>query len=136
MSNRRKFLKTSLALSAGVVALSDAPTFATVGGYPDGIIYTKDNQGKWEGKSDSHAPIVKINGDKITVETKHGMSEKHYIVRHTVVSETGEVLGEKTFYPSDKKAISTFTVKRKQTVLYATSFCNKHDLWVTKFSKK
>ena len=135
MKNRRDFLKTSLVISAGVVT-ANAPSLAAVGGYPNGIIYTKDNPGKWAKKINSHLPVVSIKGDTVTIETKHGMSGNHYIVRHTVVSDTGKVLGEKTFYPTDKKAISVFIVKGKHTKLYATSFCNKHDLWVSEFDKK
>ncbi len=135
MNNRRNFLKTSLVVSAGVFASANAtPTFANTTSFPKGIIYTDENPGKWEGKSGGHLPIVTVDGNQVTIKTKHGMSEKHYIVRHTIVSEDGKVLGEKTFYPSDKKASSVFKIDGKHSVLYATSFCNKHDLWVAKFS--
>ena len=79
-------------------------------------------------------PVVTVDGKKVAIETKHGMSEQHYIVRHTIVSVNGEILGEKTFYPSNEKALSVFDIEGKHSVLYATSFCNKHDLWVAEFS--
>ncbi len=62
------------------------------------------------------------------------MSEVHYIVRHTLVAENGDVLGEKTFYPTDEQAVSSFEIPDGYSKLYATSFCNKHDLWITEFS--
>ncbi len=138
MSTRRTFLKTSLAAGAGVLAAgisavqakSDAaaaPKFAA------GLIYTKDNPGKWAKKVGSHAPSVKVEGTKVTVTTDHGMSEKHFIVRHTIVTPAGDVLAEKTFMPSDE-AVSVFEIEGKHPVLYASSFCNKHDLWVSEFS--
>ncbi len=134
MKNRRDFMKTSLAITAGVVATNITPAFANKPSFTKGVIYTKDNPGKWAKKVGGHLPIVTVDGKKVTIETKHGMSEKHYIVRHTLVSGNGEVLGERTFYPSDEKALSVFKIEVEHSVLYATSFCNKHDLWVAEFS--
>ncbi len=134
MQNRRDFLKSSLLVSAGIFAASIVPAFGSSTVFPKGIIYTKDNPGRWAKKVGSHSPIVTVKGKQVTIETKHGMSEKHYIVKHTLVSGDGKVLGEKTFYPTDKKPVSVFELEGKHSVLYATSFCNKHDLWVTEFS--
>ena len=61
----------------------------------------------------------------------HPMTEPHFIVRHTLVGDDGEVLGEKTFSPDNEKAVSEFKVPTGKKVRYATSFCNKHDFWVT-----
>lgn len=141
MSNRRMFLKSSLAVAAGLLVGRVSPVAAgTTCSYPKGIIYTKQNPGRWSGKIKGHMPNVKVEGNKITVTTTHGMSEEHYIVRHTVVSKCGEVLGEKTFHPSDAEAKSVFELQDTSSkyawntrTLYATSFCNKHDLWVTEF---
>ena len=69
----------------------------------------------------------------LTVQTKHPMTEKHYIVRHTVVSESGQVLGAKTFSWEDKPT-STYEIKLgdvgKSERVFVTSFCNLHDLWL------
>ncbi len=130
MENRRDFMKASLIITAGVFATNISPTFANEHSFAKGVVYTKDSPGKWAQKVAGHLPVVTVDGKKVAIETKHGMSEKHYIVRHTLVSGTGEVLGEKTFYPSDEKALSVFEVSGKHAFLYATSFCNKHDLWV------
>jgi len=134
MTKRRDFIKASVAMTAGAIATRVAPAAAGGASFPPGIIYTKDQPGKWAKKVGSHAPIVSVDGGKVTVKTKHGMSEKHYIVRHTLVSADGEVLGDKTFHPSDDEALSEYEVKPGTGTLYATSFCNKHDFWVTEFS--
>ncbi len=141
MSNRRTFLKSSLAVAAGFAVGHISPVSAgPVCSYPKGIVYTKQNPGKWSGKIKGHMPNVTVNGNKATVTTTHGMSDEHYIVRHTIVSKWGKVLGEKTFYPSDTEAKSVFELPDTSSKyawdtrkLYATSFCNKHDLWVTEF---
>ncbi len=134
MNNRRQFLKTSL-LVAGGVALS-APVLAKgKKGYDfPGVIYTEKQQGMWDGKAGSHVPKVSVKGRKVTLLTVHVMSAKHYIVRHTLVSARGDFLGAKTFYPKDEKAESTHILPQGfKGKVYATSFCNKHDFWLTSF---
>lgn len=134
MKGRRSFLKKSALMAAGLVIGKNTNVFASLAGFSPGIIYTKKNPGKWSKKAESHAPKVNVEGKKITITTKHPMSKKHYIVRHTLVSPDGKVLGAKTFYPSDKKAISTYGLPSNHwPKLYVTSFCNLHDLWVTEF---
>lgn len=135
MNNRRNFLKSTLAISAVALTATTIPLIARENNKANIFAYSKTNPGRWEGKAGSHAPVITIKGDKITVETKHGMAPAHYIVKHTLVSETGEVLGENVFFPTDKKAMSEFEIKGKHKELYALSFCNIHDQWVTKFSK-
>ncbi len=137
MENRRNFLKASIAVAAGASgvilstqSLANSPAF----NMPAGIVYTKENPGKWAKKIGGHAPKVTVNGNKITVETDHGMSSKHYIVRHTIVTQKGEVLAEKTFSSDDEEAISVFEIKTDEKQLIATSFCNKHDMWAELFT--
>lgn len=135
MKNRRDFLKQTVLVAGGLVIGNSASTLAYSGKFPAGVIYTKDNPGKWAKKVGSHAPIVKVEGKKVIITTKHGMSARHYIVRHTLVSENGKVLGEKTFYPTDPKPESTFELPAGAgSKFYATSFCNLHDFWLTEFS--
>lgn len=143
MSNRRHFLKTTLAVGA-TSALSACTTSgfgsktvsdtAQEDNFPKGIIYTKENPGKWAKKVGGHLPEVNIEGNKVTVTTHHGMTKKHYIVRHTIVNIEGEVLAEKTFKPDDDEPISVFELSVTDEKLYATSFCNKHDFWLTPFN--
>jgi superoxide reductase len=134
MNCRRNFLKTTIAASTGLAIAYIPNTQAGSGSYPKGIIYTADHPGMWEKKIKSHAPIVKVQGNKIRISTNHGMTEKHYIVRHTLVTAEGEVVGETTFSPNDEEAVSYFVLPAGHTKLIATSFCNKHDLWLTEFS--
>ena len=135
MHSRRDFLKKSGFVAVGMVIGHSAKAFASSESFPGGIIYTKKNPGKWAKKVATHAPKVSVEGKNVTITTKHPMSEKHYIVRHTLVSADGKVLGEKTFYPSDKIAVSTFELPDDHgSRLYATSFCNLHDFWLTEFT--
>lgn len=133
MQKRRDFIKTSLVASAGLVA-AVLPASASDNTEANIFTYSQEHQGRWEGKAGSHAPVITLDGNKVTMETKHGMSDAHYIVKHSLLDKNGKVLGEQVFYPHDKQAISTFVVEGKHNELYALSFCNIHDLWVTKFS--
>lgn len=145
MNNRRNFIKTSLLLTAGATTALMASEEKTkvektnveeqkeAMVMPQSIYYSEANQGRWKGKDKSHAPVITVEGKKVTVETKHGMSEVHFIVKHTLLSTEGEVLGEMVFTPKDEKAVSTFELKEEPKHLVATSFCNLHDLWVTEY---
>ena len=135
MKERRDFLKSSLTATTGLLAATAIPAIAKENSVKNIFAYSASEPGRWEGKAGSHAPVVSVNGNSVIVETKHGMAEMHYIVKHTVVTESGEVLGEQVFFPkTDKKAISTYEIKGKHTKLYALSFCNLHDLWVSEFT--
>jgi superoxide reductase len=142
MNDRRNFMKAGLVVTASAVGLSACNTIGakeetvkkSVDVFPGGMIYTRENPGMWKKKIGGHAPEVTVADGKVKIETHHGMSPKHYIVRHTIVSPSGEVLGAKTFSSSDDEAVSEFDVPAGESELYATSFCNKHDLWVTKFT--
>ena len=148
MNERRKFLKLVAAGPAGALLL---PIFAetgketmgadldsaacAVGKLPDNIIYSKAHPGVWKGKGGSHIPQVSVkkSGSKfsLNVETKHGMSEKHYIVRHTVVADCGKVVGANTFHWDDKPVSEyEFELEGKCKQLFVMSYCNMHDLWV------
>lgn len=138
MNSRRAFLKNLMLVGAGLL-MGSRPLFAEASDDLDdfpGIIYTKENPGKWAGKVSSHLPEVTVKGRRVTITNHHAMNKRHFIVRHTLVSKKGEVLGEKVFQPSDKEAVSTFKLPFfSGSKFYATSFCNKHDLWVVKFKK-
>ena len=127
---RRDFIKTSI-LGLGSVALFKGTNLLAAPKNFTGIVYTKENPGKWAKKVGSHAPVITVKGDKVIVETKHPMSEKHFIVRHTLVLEDGTVLGAKTFTAKDKP-VSEYTLpKGYKGKIYATSFCNLHDFWLS-----
>lgn len=139
MKNRREFLKRSALITSALVVT--APMLAKsnpVEGQninAPGIIFTEESQAGWDGKAGSHVPKVTVKDNKVTLLTEHGMSETHFIVRHTLVDEKGTMLGSKTFSGSDEKAESTFELPAGfKGKLYATSFCNKHDFWLKEFS--
>ncbi len=133
MTDRRDFLKTT-AVAASAVALATTGTaFASSASYA-GVVYTKDQPGQWAKKVGSHAPEVTVEGGKASLITKHPMSEEHYIVRHTVVLADGTVVGGKTFTPADKPESSFALPAGYKGKVYATSFCNKHDFWLTEFT--
>lgn len=133
MTDLRDFLKTT-AVAASVIAIgSTATVFASTAPYA-GVVYTKDQPGQWTKKVGSHAPEVKVEGGKVLLITKHPMSEAHYIVRHTVVLADGTFVGGKTFSAADKPESSFELPPGYKGKAYATSFCNKHDMWLTEFT--
>ncbi len=130
MTQRREFLKGSLA-AVSVMAFSSATvSHASQDPYTN-IVFTSSNPGKWDKKVGSHLPSITIDGNKVTLFTKHGMAAKHYIVRHTLVLGNGTIVGAKAFASTDKEAKSSYELPAgyKGKIL-ATSFCNLHDLWV------
>ncbi len=132
MRKRRNFIKATLFVASGAMLGNSAFAGDKKGKIFPGVIYTAENPGKWAEKVSGHAPEVSVDGKQVSIKTDHIMSSKHYIVRHTLVAEKGEVIGEKTFYPENEEAVSTFTLPENCSgKLYATSFCNKHDLWLT-----
>ncbi|MEN8190333.1 MAG: desulfoferrodoxin family protein [Thermodesulfobacteriota bacterium] len=131
MNERRIFLKGSAAALTTLALTTAAGSALAGGGNMTNIIYTSANPGKWGKKVGSHLPSITVNGGKVTVTTKHGMSAKHYIVRHTLVLEDGSVHGARTFSPTSAEAKSSFDLPAGyKGKLTATSYCNLHDLWV------
>jgi superoxide reductase len=134
---RREFLRNAFIASGTLVVATTFPKNSMAAStYLDGIIYTKNNEGRWKSRSGSHVPVIEVNGTSVKLTNNHEMSQEHYIVKHTLVSQVGEVIGEKTFYvPADKKAVSTFELpKGYKGKLYATAFCNHHDLWLAEIN--
>ncbi|MDH3327788.1 MAG: desulfoferrodoxin family protein [Desulfobulbaceae bacterium] len=131
MIERRDFLKGSaIAVSALAVGVG-TNAFASQSTSFAGIIYTKDNPGQWEAKVGSHAPEVKVEGAKVMIKTNHPVSDAHFIVRHTLVLEDGTVAGTTTFTPKDTPESSYDLPAGYKGKIYATSFCNLHDFWLT-----
>jgi len=132
MTSRREFLQASFAVAAVSMAVPFQASAQVSPAFP-GVIYSKDNPGQWAKKVGSHAPVVTISARTVTVQTKHPMSAEHFIVRHTLVLADGRVLGAKTFTGQSKSAESTYELPAAyRGKLFATSFCNKHDFWLTK----
>jgi superoxide reductase len=131
MNDRRVFLKSALAVAAGL-SLGVGRASADTGPFPSGIVYTAEDPGMWAGKVKTHLPEVSVESGMVKVTTRHPMSADHYIVRHTVVSADGKVVGSQVFTPDSKPTSSYANVQKGE--YYATSFCNLHDFWVTKFT--
>lgn len=130
MTDRRNFLKGSIVATSALVVGSVDIAGAATAPYTN-IIYTAENPGKWGKKVGSHLPSITVEGNKVTLSTKHGMAAKHYIVRHTLVLEDGTVVGGKVFSVTDPKAISSYELPAGyKGKIYGTSFCNLHDFWV------
>jgi superoxide reductase len=76
-----------------------------------------------------------VEGRNVKVVTPHPMTQKHFIVKHTLVTPEGKFIGEKTFENTDPAAESAYEVPEGfKGTLWATSFCNLHDLWLTEFT--
>ncbi len=130
MTDRRDFLKGGLVAASALVVGSANLASASTPAYTN-IIYTAANPGKWGKKVGSHLPSITIEGSKVTLFTKHALTEKHFIVRHTLVLEDGTVVGAKVFKGTDKEARSSYELPAGyKGKFYGTSFCNLHDFWV------
>ena len=134
MNNRRDFLKGSLILGVAVAA-GQAGNVQAGSAFPPALVYTKDNPGRWAGKEGAHIPKVTVAGGKVTILTPHPMTPPHFIVKHTLLTPEGKIIGEKTFTAADPKAESTYALPAGfKGALWATSFCNLHDLWLTELT--
>jgi superoxide reductase len=134
MEGRREFLKGSLVF-AGAAIGGSALKVQAGSTFPVAFIYTKEAPGRWAGKEGAHAPKVTVEGRNVRVITPHPMTQKHFIVKHTLVTAEGRFIGEKTFENTDPAAESSYKVPEGfRGTLWATSFCNLHDLWLTDFT--
>jgi superoxide reductase len=134
MEGRREFLKGSLVL-AGAALVGSAVPGQSASNFPAGLIYTQEAPGRWAGKEGAHLPKVTVEGKNVRVVTPHPMTQKHFIVKHTLVTAEGKFIGEKTFENTDPAAESSYELPEGfGGTLWATSFCNLHDLWLTEFT--
>jgi superoxide reductase len=134
MKGRREFLKGSLVVASATILGSAVPVQAA-SPFPVALIYTKEAPGRWAGKEGAHAPKVTAEGRNVKVVTPHPMTQKHFIVKHTLVTPEGKFIGEKTFANTDPSAESSYELPEGfRGTLWVTSFCNLHDLWLTEFT--
>ncbi len=132
--DRRHFLLYTATTATAAVLASTAQAIDTSSLPPKNLIFSQDNGGMWESKKDSHVPAIKVDNDRVTVSTDHGHSNSHYIVRHTLLLADGTVVGTKTFSPLDEPISVHKLPAGYKGSIYATSFCNKHDLWLAEAS--
>ncbi len=134
MTSRRNFMAMSAVAVAGTLLAGGTASAGDELEFPYNVAFTEKHPGHWTNKAGSHVPEVEVKNDTLIVRTPHPMSEKHYIVRHTLVDKKGNFIAGHTFAPTDEKAISRFKLPADSAgkKYYVTSFCNKHDLWVHK----
>jgi len=139
--NRRNFIYLGAAASglslitSPLIIAAEVPKLVGAGG----LFYTKEAPGRWKGKEGGHLPQMAIekidNKLKVTVTTEHVMKfHEHHIVKHQLLSQNFEYLDEKMFTDPEKDQDPTSThelVDYKGEVIYALSFCNKHDTWLS-----
>jgi superoxide reductase len=134
MKGRREFLKGTLIVAGATIVGRPVPVQAA-STFPVDPIYTKEAPGRWAGKEGAHAPKVTVEGRNVKVVTPHPMTQKHFIVKHTLLTPEGRFIREKTFENTDPAAESSYEVPEGfRGILWATSFCNLHDLWLTEFT--
>ncbi|NDV22087.1 desulfoferrodoxin family protein [Desulfovibrio sp. JC022] len=133
MNSRRKFMAMSAAATAAILMPVTNAAAGKSRKYPSNVVYTRKDPGVWSKKAGSHLPQVEVKNGKVIIRTLHPMTEKHYIVRHTLVDADGNIIGTKTFSNTDEKAVSRFKIPAgsKGKKFFATSFCNKHDFWIS-----
>jgi superoxide reductase len=128
--NRRDFLFRG-ASTIALASLSLSAKASTSGTLPPkNLIFTNENAGIWAKKTNSHIPEILVKDGKVQVITNHGQSAKHYIVRHTLLLPDGTVIGSKTFTHDDLPESEYDLPSGYKGEIFATSFCNKHDLWL------
>jgi superoxide reductase len=130
--DRRSFILNST--TAGIAMFSTTAKASVESALPPAnVIHTQNNAGKWAAKKESHLPKIEINAGKVKISTDHDQSKNHYIVRHRLLLADGGVVGAKTFSP-DNDPVSEYELPADyRGIIYATSFCNKHDLWLSEF---
>lgn len=149
---RRGFLKTagvvavSFAVPASLWSCSTEPPKKAAGGggkekgndwaaqvakLESEELLTKDKPGKWAGKEGSHLPQVTFHEGEgaVTLFTKHGMSEAHWITAHYLRNQDGKLIGFQAYAGTDTEAKHRFDLPKGTTRITAYSHCNKHGDW-------
>lgn len=134
---RRDFMRlTAIGASATLLPSISHATSQPSASTAD-LYYTKDSLGRWEGKAATHLPNIEVskNKDEVTIKitTPHEMKGyEHYIVKHVLLDKDHKFLGEHLFDPTKETTpVSSYTLKNYTGTVYALSFCNKHDLWLS-----
>ncbi|NET34429.1 MAG: hypothetical protein F6K19_20790 [Cyanothece sp. SIO1E1] len=103
-----------------------------------GIYYTELAAGRWSEKAGGHTP--KINAQKISdnemkleVVTSHPMDGyAHYIIKHQLLDSDFNFIEEELFDPEQgQEPKSEFTLQNYSGTIYALSYCNLHDVWLS-----
>jgi len=85
--------------------------------------------GTTDAAQEKHVPLVKVEGDKVTVcvgEVEHPMAEEHFI--QWVVLETSQGFQKKDLKPGTPPQ-AVFALAPGEKPLAAYEYCNLHGLW-------
>ena len=85
--------------------------------------------GTTDGATEKHVPVVKIEGNKVTVtigSVEHPMVEAHFI--EWIVLETRRGFQKKELKPGEKPE-ADFLLAEGEDAVAAYEFCNLHGLW-------
>ena len=85
--------------------------------------------GTTDGATEKHVPVVKIEGNKVTVtvgSTEHPMVEAHFI--EWIVLETRRGFQKKELKPGEKPE-AEFLLPEGEAAVAAYEYCNLHGLW-------
>lgn len=85
--------------------------------------------GTTDGATEKHVPVVKIEGNKVTVtisSVEHPMVEAHYI--EWIVLETRRGFQKKELKPGEKPE-AEFLLPEGEAAVAAYEYCNLHGLW-------
>lgn len=85
--------------------------------------------GTTDGATEKHVPVVKIEGNKVTVRissVEHPMVEAHYI--EWIVLETRRGFQKKELKPREKPE-AEFLLPEGEAAVAAYEYCNLHGLW-------
>lgn len=88
------------------------------------------NANTFDASQEKHLPVIKINGDKVTVcvgATGHPMTSEHQIKWVYLQTENGGM--RHVFHPEEQPTWE-FCIKGDKPVA-AYSYCNLHGLWKT-----
>jgi superoxide reductase len=133
MKGRRDFLKKALA-AGGAAVVAGATKLSAATTFPPGLVYTQDAPGRWKGREGAHVPKATVSEGTIKIVNTHPLTANHYIVKHTLLTPDGKVLGEKTFSSADAPESSFALPAGFKGTLWVTSFCNIHDLWLAELT--
>lgn len=128
--SRRNFLKAA----AGGAALAATAMAGTANAGTEPLVYSSKEAGGYGAKTGSHAPVISVKGNIVTITTNHAMTKEHYIALHSLQG-AAQYFGAYEFGIKDlgegKVAVSTYDIGSYKGPLKAISVCNLHDIWVS-----
>lgn len=138
---RRELIERGLA-AIGAGLLLSRGTSAGSGVYIGGplagaVYYTQESPGRWVSVVAEHLPRIDAASGaggttNLSVVTEHEMNGyEHYIVKHMLLNNRFQIVGDKRFNPKSDRPVSLYTLPGGyKGAVYAVSMCNRHDVWL------